>query len=286
MPATWPAPAHPRASCGPAAARSARRGAAATWPCASKRHRRRRALLPCRRAHRPLRQGPRHRGRAGPPHRPASPAPVRAVLTALLCLALDDRPLFLTEATRLLFQQMPETSRRLLGVPGTASGERAFLAAYRRVRYCFGAICSVADPSPLPKNRRLRRAGPHRPHQADDPRPGPGCPRPAGSIHQLPDRSQRQRPGWRGTRGARRAAPGWTPPRSRCSPAAPPSGPGYAPATPTADGTSARATTANARTTREGRCGRSAGRWRPPSPPPPARPARRPAAPTSPPAWP
>ena len=83
------------------------------------------------------------------------PLPARAVLAALLCLALDDRPLFLTEATRLLFQQLSGTSRRLLGVPGTASGERAFLAAYRRVRYCFGAICSVMDPSPLPKNRRL-----------------------------------------------------------------------------------------------------------------------------------
>ena len=83
------------------------------------------------------------------------PLPVRAVLTALLCLALDDRPLFLTDATRLLFQQLPETSRRLLGVPGTATTERAFKAAYRRVRYCFGAIRSVMDPSPLPKNRRL-----------------------------------------------------------------------------------------------------------------------------------
>ena len=84
------------------------------------------------------------------------PLPVRAVLTALLCLALDDRPLFLTEATRLLFCELPKASRRLLGVPGgTASGERAFLAAYRRVRYCFRRICDVADPSPLPKNRRL-----------------------------------------------------------------------------------------------------------------------------------
>jgi len=83
------------------------------------------------------------------------PLPVRAVLTALLCLALDDRPLFLTEATRLLFCRLSPASRRLLGVPGTVSGERAFLAAYRRVRYCFGAICSVVDPSPLPKNRRL-----------------------------------------------------------------------------------------------------------------------------------
>ena len=83
------------------------------------------------------------------------PLPVRAVLTALLCLALDDRPLFLTEATRLLFCQLPPASRRLLGVPGTASGEQAFLAACRRVRYCFHAIVSAADPSPLPKNRRL-----------------------------------------------------------------------------------------------------------------------------------
>ena len=83
------------------------------------------------------------------------PLPARAVLTALLCLALDDRPLFLTEATRLLFCQLSAASRRLLGVPGTVSSDRAFRAAYRRVRYCFGAICSVMDPSVLPKNRRL-----------------------------------------------------------------------------------------------------------------------------------
>ena len=83
------------------------------------------------------------------------PLPVRALLTALLCLALDDRPLFLTEATRLLFSQLSPASRRLLGVPGTVTTERAFLAAYRRVRYCFAAICSVMDPSALPKNRRL-----------------------------------------------------------------------------------------------------------------------------------
>ena len=83
------------------------------------------------------------------------PLPVRAVLTALLCLALDDRPLFLTDATRLLFQQLSADSRRLLGVPGTAAGQRAFLAAYRRVRYCFHAILPAMDPSALPKNRRL-----------------------------------------------------------------------------------------------------------------------------------
>ncbi|HEV2253995.1 MAG TPA: hypothetical protein VGS06_12445 [Streptosporangiaceae bacterium] len=83
------------------------------------------------------------------------PLPVRAVLTALVCLALDDRPLFLTEATRLLFCQLSPASRQLLGVPGTAATQRAFKAAYRRVRYCFGQILTVADPSALPKNRRL-----------------------------------------------------------------------------------------------------------------------------------
>ena len=83
------------------------------------------------------------------------PLPVRALLTALLSLALEDRPLFLTGVTRLLFCQISGTSRRMLGVTGAITTERAFLAAYRRVRYCFGAICSVMDPSALPKNRRL-----------------------------------------------------------------------------------------------------------------------------------
>ena len=83
------------------------------------------------------------------------PLPVRAVLTALLCLALEDRPLFLAEATRLLFGQLPEASRTMLGVTGTVTTQRAFKAAYRRVRYCFHAILSVADPSAPPKNRRL-----------------------------------------------------------------------------------------------------------------------------------
>ena len=76
---------------------------------------------------------------------------MRAVLTALLCLALDDRPLFLTEATRLLFCELSNASRRLLGVPGTVSGERAFLAAYRRVRYCFRRSARSWTP------RRCRR---------------------------------------------------------------------------------------------------------------------------------
>jgi hypothetical protein len=97
----------------------------------------------------------------------------RAVLTALLCLALDDRPLLLTEVTRLLFGQLSDASRARLGVTGTAATQRAFLAACRRVRYCFHQILNVSDPSALPKNRRLTqddlhaRAQPMTPGQAE-----------------------------------------------------------------------------------------------------------------------
>ncbi len=78
------------------------------------------------------------------------PLPVRAVLTALVCLALDDRPLFLTEAARLLFCQLSPASRRLLGVPGTADGAR------RR------AVCRPGGRAGRPGRRWLRlpaRAG-------------------------------------------------------------------------------------------------------------------------------
>ena len=81
--------------------------------------------------------------------------PVRAVLAALLLLAMDDRPLHLTRVTDLLFRRLTPASAALLGITGTATSHRAFLAAYRRVRYCFHRICSTADPSGLPKNRCL-----------------------------------------------------------------------------------------------------------------------------------
>jgi len=77
------------------------------------------------------------------------------VLAALLLLAMDDRPLHLTRVTDLLFRRLTPASRTLLGVTGTATSRRAFLAAYRRVRYCFHLTCPAADPSPLPKNRCL-----------------------------------------------------------------------------------------------------------------------------------
>ena len=213
------------------------------------------------------------------------PLPARAVLTALLCLVLDDRPLFLTEATRLLFCELSKASRRLPGVPGAVSGDRAFLAACRRVRYCFGQICPVMDPSPLPKNRRLTgqdlkaRIRKMTPGQAEAARHRLEALANAlleASISVLDEEERAAFDGCTGldatpvplfSRGPSRAA-------------------ACAPATPTAAGTPARATTASARTTRASRCGRSPGRWRPPSPLPPGRPARRPPRRTSRSGWP
>ena len=77
-------------------------------------------------------------------HRPAVPGPGRPA-----AVPHRGHPAAVPAVSRL---------RRLLGVPGTATTERAFLAACRRVRYCFGAICPAMDPSALPKNRRLSQA--------------------------------------------------------------------------------------------------------------------------------
>jgi hypothetical protein len=86
---------------------------------------------------------------------------VRAVLVALLLLALDDRPLHLKAATKLLFCRLPETWRQRLGTGGTATAKnagtamtkKAFLARYRQVRYLFHLALSVIDPSAEVKNR-------------------------------------------------------------------------------------------------------------------------------------
>jgi hypothetical protein len=212
------------------------------------------------------------------------PLPVRAVLTALVCLALDDRPLFLTDATRLLFCQLPKASRRLLGVPGTATSQRAFLAAYRRVRYCFGAICPVMDPSALPKNRRLTqddlkaRTRPMTPARAEAARS-----RLDAFINALPEASisvltSEERAAYDGCTGLD-ATP--VPLFSR----GPSRRAGLCASDPDGGWYVREGITASVRTTRAGRCGRSPGRWRPPSPPRHGRRARRPRTPIWPPAW-
>jgi hypothetical protein len=79
--------------------------------------------------------------------------PLRAVLVALLLLALDERALHLKSATALLFRQLPAHWRRRLGVAGQASTPKAFLARYRQVRYLFHLALEVIDPSVEVKNR-------------------------------------------------------------------------------------------------------------------------------------
>ena len=79
----------------------------------------------------------------------------RAILVALLLLAIDDRPLHLKAATKLLFSQLPGPWRAKLGVVREAAGRKAFLARYRQVRYLFHLMLSVIDPSAEAKNRVL-----------------------------------------------------------------------------------------------------------------------------------
>jgi hypothetical protein len=80
---------------------------------------------------------------------------VRAIFVALLCLAIDDRPLHLKAATKLLYERLPASWRARLGISGDASGRKAFLARYRQVRYLFHLVLSLIDPSPEPKDRVL-----------------------------------------------------------------------------------------------------------------------------------
>ena len=78
---------------------------------------------------------------------------VRALLVALLLLALDDRPLHIKAATKLLFYKLPGPWRDQLGINGDATGRKAFLARYRQARYLFHLALSAIDPSPEAKDR-------------------------------------------------------------------------------------------------------------------------------------
>jgi hypothetical protein len=79
--------------------------------------------------------------------------PLRALLVALLLLALDERFLHLKAATKLLFCDLPAHWRHSLGVHGDAGTRKSFLARYRQVRYLFHLALSVMDPSVEVKNR-------------------------------------------------------------------------------------------------------------------------------------
>ena len=78
--------------------------------------------------------------------------PLRALLVALLLLALDDRALDLKAATKVLYALDPRW-RDELGVTGEARTHQSLLARYRCVRYLFHLALSVMDPSTQVKNR-------------------------------------------------------------------------------------------------------------------------------------
>jgi hypothetical protein len=83
---------------------------------------------------------------------------VRALLVALLLLAMDDRPLHLKAATKLLFLGLSPQWRAQLGIKGEAATRKSFLARYRQVRYLFHLAISVIDPSIEVKNRVISQA--------------------------------------------------------------------------------------------------------------------------------
>ena len=81
---------------------------------------------------------------------------VRALLVALLLLALDDRPLHVKAATRLLFCTLsaPWRSARAWWA---RPAPKSLLARYRCVRYLFHLPTSVMDPSTEVKNRVIAK---------------------------------------------------------------------------------------------------------------------------------
>jgi len=78
---------------------------------------------------------------------------VKAILVALLVLAMDGRPLQLTEVTRLLYSRLSAGSKERLGICGQAGSHRGVLARYRCVRYLFHRMLEEMDPSLEHKNR-------------------------------------------------------------------------------------------------------------------------------------
>ena len=77
--------------------------------------------------------------------------PVRAVLTALACLALDDRPLFLTDGTRRCPQKdsnLRTRLRRPVLYPLSYGGSVVTLKGYQSGRIAWTSICALRIRSP------------------------------------------------------------------------------------------------------------------------------------------
>ncbi len=78
---------------------------------------------------------------------------VRAILVALLLLAMDGRPLHLSEVTKLLYRRLSAGCKERLDISGEVGSRNCFLARYRCVRYLFHQMLEEMDPSLEHKNR-------------------------------------------------------------------------------------------------------------------------------------
>ena len=213
------------------------------------------------------------------------PLPVRAVLTALVCLALDDRPLFLTDATRLLFCQLsgdlppaarrPRHRQRRAGVPERLPPGPLLL---RRHLLGDGPLAAAEKPA-------ADRAGPQRPHQADDPSPDQAARGRLEAVINALTEASISRPGRRRTRSLRRLHRAGRHPGPAVLPR-PVQAHRAVRQRPRRRLVRPRRRPPRARR-RQGKAAAEdlPGRWRPPSPPWPGRPARRPRSRTSPSAW-
>ena len=189
--------------------------------------------------------------------------PLRALLVALLLLALDDRALDLKAATRVLYSLGPRW-RDELGVVGEADTNQSLLARYRCVRYLFHLALSVMDPSTQVKNRVVaQEVLDAMAKDMDEAEIALRRQRLEGVVNDLLEASVRvcAPEGWR----ALTARSDSTPPWSRCSPGARRRARGRPPVTPTEAGTCARAITATSWGPRERNCASCSGPKRPPS---------------------
>ncbi len=75
----------------------------------------------------------------------------------MLLAAREGRPSLITEYRDILTKHISATMRDALAIPEPPQLDdtNSWLAAYRRTRTRFRAICKLIDPSPFPKNRRL-----------------------------------------------------------------------------------------------------------------------------------
>ncbi len=98
----------------------------------------------------------KNENRSGPGGRPEE-FPTRALLVAMVVVALTGDDMLVTDFCEVLFCRISPEMRAKLGVPHPPNvrDEKGWKAVYRNVRTRFHGLLGLMDPSPTPKNRRL-----------------------------------------------------------------------------------------------------------------------------------